>query len=228
VAGQLRYLRLIAARTRAPLPAIAAVIFALVGIFSGPRNEVGSTWALTAVVGAGLSAWLAGAILLGEPQAQADMATAAVGGGRGRARLELLLACALAVGIGAASVLYPLALQLAGREVFAPRPGDADVAAAFLAQLGCCFLGASIGALFAPPRVRGRANAAAATLAATVVIVGLVSTLGPLGGPVEVARQLSDTRHPLLDGRELLASAGCIAWAAACLGLGWRWAQRVA
>ena len=87
VSGIARYLVLCATRTRAPLPALAAALFLVIGVFFYPRNEVGATWGLTALLSCGLAAWLVGAVLAGEPPAQADMATAALGGRRRRAVL---------------------------------------------------------------------------------------------------------------------------------------------
>ncbi|HEX4345045.1 MAG TPA: hypothetical protein VHZ31_05740 [Solirubrobacteraceae bacterium] len=84
--GRLRYLRLTAARTRAPLLPLAACVFWVVGIYSYEHNEVGQTFGLTALLCCALDAWLVAAILAGEPAAQADMASAALGGDVRRAR----------------------------------------------------------------------------------------------------------------------------------------------
>jgi hypothetical protein len=63
-------------------------VLALVGTYAGRRNEVGQTFALTALLCDGLAAWLVGAVLDAEPRAQAEMADAALGGRRGRSRLD--------------------------------------------------------------------------------------------------------------------------------------------
>src|SRR5436190_354091 len=72
-----RYLLLTSARTRTPLAPLALTVFWVFGTFFYPDNEVGGTWGQTGVTCCALAAWLVGAILAGEPAAQAEMATTA-------------------------------------------------------------------------------------------------------------------------------------------------------
>ncbi len=188
--AELRYLTLVAARARTPLAPLLLLLFALVGTFAGARNEVGSTWALTALIGCGISAWLVGAVLAGEPPAQADIATVALGGRRGRMRLELVAVVGVAVGVAVAFVAYPLLLGLFRDAVFVRPVQAGDVVAAFAGQLSCALLGGAVGLLFAPPRVQRRATAFAATTTALVALVAIASPLGDVGGPVAVAHAL--------------------------------------
>jgi hypothetical protein len=102
------------------------------------------------------------------------------------------------------------------------------VVAAAVANLSCCLLGGAVGVLFAPPRVKRRATAAAATLTSLLAIVAVSAPLGPAGGPVEVARRLSDANQRPLAGRELIASATCIVLASICFLVADRWARRAA
>ena len=219
----LRYLVLTAARTRTPLAALAASLFAVIGVFAYPRSEVGSTWGLTALFTCVLAAWLAGAVLAGEPRAQAEMTTAAVGGLRGRGRLDVVLVALVAVLLAALFVGYPLASAALGRaHVFdrAVRPGD--VLAAVVAHLACGALGAAVAVLFAPPRLVRRASAIAAVLATLLALVPASAALGAAGGPVAVADTLADDRR----GAEALACLSCLVLAAAALALARRWARR--
>lgn len=220
--GAARYLMLVATRTRAPLPALAATLFLVIGVFWYRRNEVGGSWGLTALLSCGLAAWLAGAVLAGEPPAQADMATAALGGRRRRLLPELLLAVAAAALLALAFIGYPLVLTAFVDDEFDRAVQSGDVAAAVLAHLSCGVLGGAIAVLFSPPRLARRASAIAAVLA---VLVGLAA-IGGAAGPVAVARALTDAAPGTVGAATLAACAGCLALAAAALAVATRWAQR--
>src|SRR4051812_34587742 len=141
----------------------------------------------------GLAAWMAGAVLAGEPEPQAEMASAALGGRRERTALDALLVAAAATGVTVVFLAYPLALVALGvpRE-FTPPVSGADVAAGVLAHLCCAALGGTIGVLYAPPRIARRATAIAAVLGTLLALVAVEAVLGPVGGPVAVAQALSD------------------------------------
>ena len=219
----LRYLVLTAARTRTPLAAARRLAVRRDRRLRLPaqrgRLDLGADRAVTCV----LAAWLAGAVLAGEPRAQADMTTAAVGGLRGRGRLDVVLVAAVATVLAVLFVGYPLLSTALGRaHVFdrAPRPGD--VIAALLAQLACGALGAALAVLFAPPRLVRRASAIAAVLATLLALVPASTALGAAGGPVAVADALADDRR----GAEALACLSCLVLAAVALALARRWARR--
>lgn len=224
----MRYLLLTARRTRAPLPALAAMLFALLGVYAYRPNEVGPTWGLTALICSALAAWLVGAVLDGEPGPQADMTNAALGGRSRRDRLDLLLVAAVAAGLTVTFVAGPLAvgLILTDPPVF-QRPVQAgDVAAATLAHLSCGALGGAIAVLFAAPRVARRATAVAAVLA---TLIGLIAISGPLrgmGGPLAVARAMTDAAASAIDGALLLACFSCLVATAIALAAAARWARR--
>jgi hypothetical protein len=205
-----RYLLLTASRTRAPVVGLVALAFAVLGIFADTRMEVGSTWGLTALLGGALCAWIAGAVLAAETDAQADMAAVALGGRTARLRLDARLVVAVAVLVAVCFVACPLLLTAAGRAVFARTPGVGDVLAAALAHLACGAVGGLLGVAFAPPRVRRRAVAVLATLAAILVLIALSIPLGPLGGPVAVAAALTDAPANRVTGDDLVALAGCV------------------
>jgi hypothetical protein len=198
-----RYLCLSALRTRAPVLGLVALAFAVVGTYLDPRAQPGSTWALTALLGGALAAWITGATLASEPGPQADIAAAALGGRLARLRLDALLVAGVAVLITVVFVVYPLVLVAAGRDVFEPHAGAAEVLAALLAHLACGLAGGALGVAFSPPRVRRRATAALATLAALLALIIISAPLGDLGGPVAIATALSDAPSHHLTAREL-------------------------
>jgi hypothetical protein len=221
----LAYLRVSAWRTRATLVPAAGCLFAVIGTFAGTRNEVGGAWALTALFGCALGAWLTGAILAGEPAAQADMATVAMGGRAGRLRADVVLVATVALALTALFIIYPLALGTVREHVFDRRPGAADIVAAIGVHLVCAAFGGAVGVLFAPPRVIRRATAAAATLAVLIGALAIGDSLGAFGGPVATAQRLSDAHARTIGGGELLAATTCAALTAALLAATARWTR---
>lgn len=221
------YLWWAAARARTLLVPLAALVLALIGAFADRQSAPGSTWALTALMGCALSAWLVGAVLMGEPAEQADMATVALGGRGGRDRMDLLLVGVVAGAVSVAFVGVPLLLgALGGAEVFSPSPRLADVLAALGAQLCGGLLGGTLGLLFAPPRVTRRATAFAGVLGTLLVLVAVSEPLGDVGGPVALAQALADARPGAVTGRELLGGLSCLALAAAAASGAREWARR--
>jgi hypothetical protein len=213
-----RYLLLLAARTRAPLVAIAATAFAAVGVYAYRPNEPHESFAVSAVLCCGLAAWLTGAVLLGEPRAQADMVTVAGGGPRARTRLDALLAAIVAAALTVALVGYPLALGLLEAGVFVPAVTTGEIAAAVLGHLACGLLGGALAVLFSPPRVVRPASVVALILA---VLLGFAA-LGAVTGPVAVAQALDDART----GALVAQCAACLALAAAALAAARAWGAR--
>jgi hypothetical protein len=221
MSARLRYVLLSAARSRAPLAPAAISIFAVLGVFAYRGNEVGSTWGLTAVISCALAAWLVGAVLAGEPRAQADMASVALGG---RATLEVALVTLVAVVLSASFLTFPLLWSpLGSPPMFVPKPLPVDVVAAAIAHLTCAALGGTLAVLFAPPRLNRPATSAAATLTALIVLV----PLGALAGPLAVASAMTDAPRGTIDGPELLACASCVVLAALTLAAAARWSNRV-
>jgi hypothetical protein len=209
------------------LPPLAATLFLVIGVYAYRPNEPRATFAVTSLMVCGLAAWTVGAILAGEPDAQSDMATAALGGRAARAGLEVALVTAAAAVLTTVFVAYPLVFVAFGADtLFRPHLRAGDVLAAVLAHLCCGGLGGAIGVLFAPPRLTRRATAVAAVLAALLGLVAVSTVLGPVGGPVAMARAMTDARAGTVGGGVLLAGASCLALAGATVAGATRWAAR--
>ncbi len=216
-----RYVLLSAARSRTPLAPLAASLFAVIGVYAYRENEVGSTFGLTAVLSCGLAAWLVGAVLTGEPPAQAEMATVALGGRRGRLGVDAAAVLIAATWLTVIFLAYPLATSPLGpTPMFKPAPVPMDLVAAALAHAACAILGGAIGVLFAPPRLQRPATSVAATGTA------LIALAAAQVGPIAVARGLSDAPAGTITGAELLGEATCLALAALALAAAVGWARR--
>jgi hypothetical protein len=223
VIARARYLLLTGARTRTPLAPLAITVFWVFGTFFYANNEVGATWGQTGVTCCALAAWLVGAILAGEPAAQADMATAAVGGRRGRAGLELLLVALIAPLLAIPFIGYPLILHAFGEvNIFKPPALPGDIAGAALVHVCCGVLGGAVAVLYAPPRVTRRATATAAVLATLLVL----AALGTLAGPIAAAQAITDAPRGTVNGSELTACLGCLVLAALAFGVAALWSRR--
>jgi hypothetical protein len=223
VIAEVRYLRLLATRTRAPLLPLAGCVFAVAGVFGYDHNEVGKTWGLTAVLCCALAAWVVGAILAAEPEPQAAMATAALGGRAGRRRMELVLAGLVTIGLAVAFVGYPLLEIAAGVSVAFDRPVQSgDVVAGVVSQLCGGMLGATLAMALGPPRIVRRATSAAAVMAVLIALVAMPA----VAGPAAVAQAMTDARPGAVEGPEALAWASCLALAAAVLALAQWWTRR--
>lgn len=206
-----RYLTLTATRTRAPLLPLAATAFAVIGTFYLARSPVNSTWALTAVLAAGLAAWLTVAVLTAEPPSQADIATAALGGVGARTRLTATLACLLAVGLAILFVAYPLLLDLLVSGPVFDRPARiVDVLAALVTNATSAAVGGAVGILCSPPRIARRATSAAAALALLLLLVAVGAVLGPFAGPMSAAVALSDAPRAGITAGEVAGWASCV------------------
>ncbi len=224
--ARLRYVALIAARTRTPLVPLAITLFCVIGVFAYPHNEVGGTWGPTALLCCALAAWLVGAMLAGEPEAQADMVTVALGGRRARAGLDLVLAALVAVGLTVVFIGFPLLMNLLGRhDTFDRAVLAGDVAVAAVSHLCCAALGGTIGILFGPPRVTRRATSAAAVTATLIALVALSRPLGALGGPAAVAETVTEAAPGAVAGAEIAAWLSCLALAIVTMAVSHRWTR---
>jgi hypothetical protein len=222
-----RYLGLLAIRTRAPMIAVAMSFFAVVGVFADRLNEVGASWGLTACLSCGLAAWIVGAVLDAEPPAQYEIATTAVGGTAKRSIMDSWLIGMTSVLLTVMFVGYPLVLYGLGRaDLFLRAPLTGDVVGAVIAHLSCAALGGTVGALLARPRTRSRAIATTATLAALLVLVATSKALGPIGGPLAVARALTDAHPGTITGPEVIASGSCVVLALLFSAIAPAWASR--
>jgi hypothetical protein len=221
VTARARYVMLSAARTRTPLAPLAISLFAVIGIYAYRQNEVGATFGLTAVICCALAAWLVGAVLTGEPGAQADMAVVALGGRRGRLTVDIAAILVAALFLTVLFIAYPLATDpLGSTPMFKPDPLPGDIASAALAHLACSILGGAIGVLFAPPRLQRPATSVAATG------IALIALAASKVGPIAVARGLNDAPRGTITGAEIVGEITCLALAAVVLAAGVRWARR--
>lgn len=225
---RLSYIWLVGTRSRGPLLPLAASLFMLIGIFADPRQRVGETFGLCAVVCCALTGLLVGSVLAGEPAAQADIATVALGGRARRMRLELALVALVGLGLTVAYVVYPVVMVHFRPRLFlrAIRPGD--VAAAALAIACCTVLGGSLGLLFSPPRVTRRSTAVAAMLFAIVALVALSKPLGSLSGPVGAGHALTNAPPGVIAAGEVTSCVACVILAAACVLAAALWTRRTA
>ena len=221
-----RYLLLTSARTRTPLAPLAITVFWVFGTFFYPNNEVGGTWGQTGVTCCALAAWLVGAILAGEPAAQAEMATTAVGGLRGRLGLEGLLVLMVAPLLALPFLGWPLLLHALGQaNVFKPPALPGDVAGAALVHVCCGILGGAVAVLFAPPRVTRRATATAAVLALAARARRPRHARAARSPP---RRRSRDAPRGTVNGSELVACLTCLALAAAAFAAAALWSRRLA
>jgi hypothetical protein len=215
----LRYLGSTAVRARTPLVPLAAIVFALIGVYAYRRSEPGEAFALTSVLACGLAAWLVAAVLDGEPRAQAEMAVAALGGRTQRTRIDVTLVVAVALLVSVAFVAYPLVLGLAVPDVFVPDVRGGDVAAAAVAHGAATLLGGALALLCSPPRVQRRATTAALVACALLVL----AAVGGVAGPVAVAAAVDDGDP----GGLVVGALGCVVAAAVAVVVADRWAARV-
>jgi hypothetical protein len=63
-------------------------------------------------------------------------------------------------------------------------------------------------------------------LGTLLALVAVEAVLGPVGGPVAVARALGDAADHAVDGAVLLACLSCLVLAAGTLAAADRWARR--
>jgi hypothetical protein len=228
VTPRVRYLLLTAGRTRAPLVPLAVGLFTLIGTYAYRRSELGPTWGFTALACCALAAWLVGAVLAGEPGAQAEMATAALGGRRERTALDVLLVALVAAGLTVVFLAYPILLDaaLGGAPLLSPGPHAGDVAIGAAAHLCSAALGGAVGVLYAPPRIARRATAVAAVVATLLALVAVSEPLGAIVGPAAVADALGPGRPGARAGTAALACLSCVVLAAVALAGADRWARR--
>ena len=142
------------------------------------------------------------------------MATVAVGGRRGRAGLEMTLIALAAAGLTVGFLAFPLLVSPLGSEPMfvphrsrstssPPRSHTSPAPPSAARSAPCAHRRGSNG----PPPSRRR------RLAALLALV----PLGALGGPVAVARAMTDAARGTITGHELLAALSCLVLAALVL-----------
>ena len=124
-------------------------VFVLVGVYEGAPNEVGSSYAITALLLAPIMAWTTAAFLYAEPPAQRDLALPAAGS---EARLitgRVLGLLIIAFIFTALDLLLPAVTNVQDRTV-----DSNDLLAAAIAHGSAAVLGIGAAATFAPPLIK--------------------------------------------------------------------------
>ena len=185
-----------ALRDRGILPPLAALAFALLGVFAYRPNDVEATWALTALLGFPLAAWLTGAVLAVMPVPEREIVVAALGGARRHDRATALFAAVVAALVTVAFLVHPLVIDAFERPVTA-----GDLARSAAAHLAVALLGAQVGRAALAPVVARRADVA--VLVVVLLLASVASGVGPMG--VAAAHADGGT------GALALACVGCLA-----------------
>ncbi len=202
-------------RTRTALAPVVAFAFVLLGVYAYRPNDVGPTYAVTAIVLCPVAAWLAAAAAFAEPPSHQQMAIAAAGG-PGRALRGRVLALAIAVGaLGAIDVCFPAIFGL-----FKPRPVAADLVAAVLAHGACGALGVGLGLLAVPPAARRPPAAFLLVVGYAIVAVPLYDLAPVLSPAAWLAATLTNAAPRALHGAVVVATLAALAQAAIALGTG--------
>ena len=202
-------------RTRAALAPIAAFAFVLLGVYAYRPNEVGPTYAVTALILCPVAAWLAAATAFAEPSTHQQMTVAAVGGPGPALRGRVLGLAAVVAMLAVLDVCLPAIFGL-----FKPRPVAADLAAGALAHLACAALGLGLGLLAVPPTAR-RPPAAFVLLAVYAILAVPLYDVAPVLSPVAwLAATLTDASARTVHGALLLGTLAAFAQAAIALAVG--------
>jgi hypothetical protein len=202
-------------RTRAALAPVAAFALVLLGVYAYRPNEVGPTYAVTALILCPIAAWLAAATAFAEPMSHQQMAVAAVGGpGRALRGRVLGLAAVVAV-LALLDVFLPAIFGL-----FKPRPVAADLAAGALAHAACGALGLGLGLLAVPPTAR-RPPAAFVLIVVYAIVAVPLYNLAPVLSPVAwLAATLTDAAARTVHGAVMIATVAALAQTALALAAG--------
>lgn len=212
--ASLRYFALVASRSRQVLAPLIAFGLVLLGVYAYRPNEVGETWALTALLAMPLCLWLVAAVLGGEPEPSRAAATAAMGGRRAAHRQHAVLTFAVATLATVVLVVYPLAIGAFDRPVLA-----GDIAAGAVAHLVTALLGGQLGTVTAPP-VSSRQSAALVVGIVMLLISIVVERSAPvLGGPAAVSAALADSTAGAIGTRLVAAAAVTCLWIAAAVAV---------
>jgi hypothetical protein len=210
-----RYRLLLAGRSRAALVPAAMWLFVLAGVYAYNRNEVGSAYAITALLLCPLTAWLAVALSHAEPAPQRELLAAISGRGpvAGLAAGAAAVA-AFAFAAGAVDVVWPIVTHAFARHVTA-----GDVTAAVLAHAGCAAYGAALGTL-AGARMISRPGLAFTALAGVAIVAVPLFELAPALSPAAWAADA------LTDGGAIAAPAVALAVHTAAVVAVAAWALR--
>ncbi len=197
----IRYQLAVMLRTRAALAPLAAYLLVLLGVYAYRPNEVGPTYAFTALILCPLMAWLASAAAFSEPLTQQQVACAAAGGPARALRGRVMALACVALALGAVDIAAPAALGLFDRT-----PGAADLASTALAHAGCAVVGIALGLLVAPPTAR-RPPAAFFVVVAYAVLAVPLYDLAPVLSPVAwLAASASDAAPRTIEGAVVIAA----------------------
>jgi hypothetical protein len=182
--AELRLAGLLWLRTRAALLPTAALLFAIVGVYAQPENEIWSSYAFTALLLALLAAVFVIALAAAEPSSQRQfflsLGPPSVTRGRRFAAYS-----AVAVVLAVVAAVLPAILG-----AFSVAPSPSDVLVATLVHVACALLGVSAGSAVASPVVRRPAIGIVLVLAYTLLEVALTPVVPALGGPMWIVERL--------------------------------------
>jgi hypothetical protein len=202
-------------RTRAALAPIFVFAFVLLGVYAYRPNDVGPTYAVTALVLCPVVAWLAAAAAFAEPPSHQQMAIAAAGGLGHALRGRVLALAAIGGVLAAVDVVLPAVLGL-----FRPRPVAADLVAGALAHGACAALGIGLGLLAVPPTAR-RPPAAFLVVAVYAIVAVPLYDLAPVLSPVAwLAATLTDDAPRTIHGAVLIGTVAALVQAALAVAAG--------
>lgn len=200
-----RYAVSLALGSAAALAPVAAVLVALLGVYAYRPNEPAPTFALTALLCAGLSAWLEVALLRAEPDSTRELRRTLLGGARAL-RSQAVTSLLIATALTAVFLVWPLATG-----AFEPRPSGGDLMRAAAGHAAASVWG-SAAAAFAVGVAGRRAGYAGAVVvgvfALTAVGAGLTAAAG---GPLALADAISSRS----DADTTAAVLATLAWATA-------------
>jgi hypothetical protein len=209
-------------RTRTALAPIFVFAFVLLGVYAYRPNEVGPTYAVTALVLCPVVAWLAAAAAFAEPPSHQQMVMAAAGGPDRALRGRVVALAAVAGALALADVVLPAVFGL-----FRPRPVAADLVAGALAHGGCAALGIGLGLLAVPPTAR-RPPAAFVLVAVYAIVAVPLYDLAPILSPVAwLAATLTNDAPRTVHGAVVIATFAALVQGALALAAGEALRRRV-
>lgn len=182
--AELRLAGLLWLRTRAALLPTVALLFAIVGVYAQPENEIWSSYAFTALLLALLAAVFVIALGAAEPASQRQFLLSLGPPSLARGR-RMAAYAAVAVAFAIVAAVLPAALR-----AFSTTPSPSDVLVATLVHVVCALLGVAAGSAVASPVVRRPAIAIVLVLGYAMLEVALTPVAPVLGGPMWIVARL--------------------------------------
>jgi hypothetical protein len=202
-------------RTRAALAPVVAFAFVLLGVYAYRPNDVGPTYAVTAIVLCPVVAWLAAATAFAEPPSHQQMAMAAAGGPSPALRGRVLALALVAGVLCVVDVAFPAIFGL-----FKPRPVAADLVSAVVAHGACAALGIGLGLLAVPPSARRPPAAFLVVIGYAIAAVPLYDLAPVLSPAAWLAATLTNDAPRTVHAAVLVAAVAAVVQAGLALGAG--------